>query len=244
MKAIFLPLLFLAFTSFGQKAIPHCKFNFLHSKQLRKIPEPSDIVFDSASSHFFIVSDHGKLFECDLEGKVLRKAEKEGLDFEGVEVKDSFVYVSDETPRIVYQYRKSDLSLVNSFSVSWGGAMNKAFESITYNYSKNCFILVSEAPVTIVEYTPDFKEIKRYKFSGARDMSGARWYKGYMYLLSDLDESIIKCDPVTYEAVEYYKINVYNPEGLGFDAGGNVRVTSDNMQKIYFFNQLPTIDKQ
>ena len=242
MKVCLLPLLLIFLCSFKQKALPHCKFKFDHYKALKKIPEPSDIVFDKETNHTFIVSDHGKLFECDLEGNIIRKAHEEGIDFEGVEIKDSFIYVSDETPRKVYQYRKSDLSLVKVYTVSWGGAMNRAFESITYNYTKNCFVLVAQAPVTIIEYTADFKEINRYQFRGVRDMSGARWYNGDMYLLSNLDACIIKCDANTYEAKEYYKINVLNPEGISFDAGGNVSITSDDLQRLYFFKNLPIIN--
>src|SRR6202012_453022 len=114
--------------------------------------------------HFFIVSDHGMLFECDLEGNILRKAPEEGLDFEGVEVTDSFVYVSDETSRKIYKYRKSDLTLVKTYMVTWSGAANKAFESITYNETKKCWVLVSEAPVVIIEYDDKFKELDRYHF--------------------------------------------------------------------------------
>src|SRR5580698_8702750 len=77
------------------KDVPHCKFKFDHFKSLNGIPEPSDVVYDKDTKHLFIVSDHGKLFECELDGKIIRKADKEGMDFEGVEVKDSFVYVSD-----------------------------------------------------------------------------------------------------------------------------------------------------
>jgi uncharacterized protein YjiK len=244
MKLYFLPLLLIIFSSFTHKAIPHCKFKAEHHKFLKKIPEPSDIVYDKETNHCFIVSDHGMLFECDTVGNIIRKAPEEGLDFEGVEIKDSFIYVSDETPRKVYKYRKSDLSLVKIYTVSWGGAMNKAFESIAYNYTKHCFILVAQAPVTIVEYTDDFKEIERFSFHGARDMSGARWYNGSLYLLSNLDTRIIKCDPATYEAKEYYDIDVINPEGFGFDANGNVRVTSDDLQRLYFFKNLPIINKQ
>ena len=222
-----------------KKDTPHCKFKFEHFKSLKNIPEPSDVVYDKETNHFFIVSDHGMLFECNLDGSIIRKAEYEGLDFEGVEVKDSFLYVSDESPRKVYKYRKSDLSMVKEYSVSWAGAMNKAFESITYNYAKKCFVLVAQYPTVIIEYNDDFKEINRYKFHSTRDVSDARWYNGDIYLLGSLDETIFKCDPITYEVKEWYKIDVLNPEGLAFDADGNVTITSDNLQRIYFFKNLP-----
>ena len=238
----FLILSCFLFLSFRPgEAVPHCVFKFDHFRSLKKIPEPSDIVYDNETGHFFIVSDHGKLFECDLTGAVIRKADEEGQDFEGVEVKDSFIYVSDETPRKVYKYRKSDLALVKIFQVSCGGAANKAYESLTYNYTKKCFVLVSQSPVVIVEYSEDFRELGRHTFNGARDMSGARWYKGKLYLLGGLDETIFECDPASYKVDACYKINVLNPEVIGFDAGGNVVITSDDMQRLYFFKNLPII---
>ena len=234
----FTPLLL----SSGLKDVPHCKFKFESFKSLNKVSGPSDIVYDNDSKHLFIVSSKGKLFECDLSGNVIRKAAEEGMDFEGVEVTDSFVYVADEATRQIYKYRKNDLSFLRTYSVTWGGS-NKAFQSITYNATKKCFILVSESPIVVIEYNNDFKEIDRHHFHGARDISGARWYKDNIYLLSNLDETIFKCDPVTYEVKEYYKIDVLNPQGIAFDADGNVNITSADLQRIYFFKNLPTIKR-
>lgn len=240
-RILALPLLILPFTSPGRagKSAHYLKHNV--AAALKNIPEPSGIVWDSLTNHLYIVSDHGKLFECDTDGVIIRKAKGEGGDFEAVEVKDSFIYVSDESPRKVYQYRKTDLSLVNTYTVTCGGAINRAYESITYNRTKNCFILVSQQPVVIVEYTPEFKEKGRFRFKNARDISDAKWHNGWLYLLSNLDACIIKCDPQTYEAIEYYKINVLNPEGIGFRRDDKVLIVSDNAQKLYQFNELPKI---
>ena len=239
-----MPVLGLLCSFTHKTKVPHAKFHFEHFKSLKDIPEPSDVVYDKDSKHLFIVSDHGMLFECDLEGNVIRKAAEEGLDFEGVEVTDSFVYVSDETPRIIYKYLKSDLSFIKNYRVTWNGAANKAFESITYNQTKKCFVLVSEAPAVIIEYDDHFRELERYPFKHTRDVSGARWYNGAMYLIGGKDDIVFKCDPTTYAVQEYYNINVYNPEGLAFDTDGNVTITSDDLQRIYFFKNLPTIKQE
>jgi len=219
------------YTEFNVKPVGHLR--------LKKIPEPSDVVYDSSSAHLYIVSDHGMLYETDTIGNIIRKAKEEGQDFEGVEIKGDYIYVSDETPRKIYKYLKKDLSLEKVYSVSWSGALNKAFESITYNYSKNCFVLVSEAPVYIIEYDEKFNVLEKYPFHEARNMAGARWHKGQMYLLSSLDEAIFKVDPLTYKVIAKYKINMLNPEGLAFDAHDNIKVTSDDLQRMYFYNKLP-----
>lgn len=183
------------------------------------------------------------LFECRHDGTIIRKAPEEGQDFEGVEVTDSFVYVSDETPRHIYKYRKSDLSLLKTSRVSWSGAANKAFESIFYNQAKKCFVLIAEAPATIIEFDENFKELDRYPFRYTRDVSGARWHDGFVYIIGGKDATIFKCDPNTYNIIEAYHINAYNPEGIAFDADGNVLITSDDLQRLYFFNHLPIIKR-
>jgi len=243
MRAFILAVLFCVpfLLSSGLKEVPHCKFKFENFKYLNKISNPSDIVYDKDSKHLFIVSGQGNLFECDLTGNIIRKAKEGGMDYEGVEVTDSFVYVVDARTREVNKYNKSDLFLAHTYNAPSIGTSNKSFESIIYNTTKKCFILVSQSPASIIEYGNDFRETDRHRFSGARDISGARWYNGYIYLLSNLDETIFKCDPITYEVKEYYKIDVLNPQGMTFDADGNVCITSADLQRIYFFKNLPKI---
>jgi len=216
----------------------HYKCHFIRVKALKGIPEPSDVAYDKESGHLFIVSDHGYLFECDTNGTIIRKAKKEGVDFEGITIKDGSLYVSDETPRKVYKYRKSDLQLEQVFNVSWAGAMNRAFESIIFNEIKNCFVLIAQEPAVIVEYDTAFKELHRQPFKASRDASGARWHNGYMYLLSNKDRRIFKCDPNTYAPLEDYLIDVLNPEGLDFGPGEEVYITSDDLQRLYYFKNL------
>ncbi|NDC40264.1 MAG: hypothetical protein EBZ77_01750 [Chitinophagia bacterium] len=219
--------------------LPHTHLKPTTAHFLKHIPEPSDIIYDAPTNHLFIVSDHGLLFECDTTGKVLREAAEKGLDFEGIEIRDSIIYVADETPRKVYQYRKSDLSLIRVVNLNWGGAMNKAYESLAWNEARKCYIMVAEQPAVIVEYSEAFQELNRHHFTLTRDISSARWYNGYMYLLSDLNHEVIKVDPNTYQPLAYYTINVLNPEGLAFFPDGRLIITSDNEQRIYLYNQLP-----
>jgi len=206
---------------------------------LRHIPEPSDIVYDNINGRCFIVSDHGILYECAADCSVINKANNEGMDFEGVEVKDGFIYVSDETPRKVYKYRESDLGLEQVYSVSYAGPMNKAFESIAYNQKKHCFLMVTQQPAVIYEYDDNFHLLDKIAFHDAGDISSARWYNGSIYLLSSKADKIFKCDPFDYHVIQSYKLDIINPEGLAFDTSGKFVITSDDLQRIYFFNSLP-----
>jgi len=225
--------------SFNYKGVPHHKFKEDHFSNV-EVKEPSDIVYDAATNHFFIVNDGGTFSECDLTGKVIRTAKEKGWDFEAIEIKDDYIYIGDESARKVHKYKKSDLSLVTSYETPYSGPRNSGFESLTYNETKHCFVMVIEKnPVTLYEMDENFKTIKTMPFKGVKDISAARWYNGFMYLLSDEDMEILKCDPNTYEVLEEYSIKVLNPEGIAFDKDGNVVITSDKLQRIYYYKNLP-----
>jgi uncharacterized protein YjiK len=216
---------------------PHTKIKYYHKSLLKNIPEPSDMIYDEASAHLFIVSDHGKLFECDTNGAIIAKAEKTGFDFEGIESKDGFLFVADETTRKVYKYTKAGMLFEQMYTIVWGGAANKAYESIAWNPEKGCFLMISEQPAVIVEYNEKFTEINRQHFYHTRDISSARYYNGFMYLLSDLEHCLIKCNAKTYEPIEYYTFDILNPEGFAFGPNGKLYIISDNAQKLYTFSQ-------
>jgi uncharacterized protein YjiK len=234
-------MLFCALLLSFKSDIPKHKIRPFSQKTLQGIPEPSDIVFDSVTARFYIVSDHGILFECDTMANILRTAEVTGKDYEGVEVKDGLIYVSDERPRMVFVYDQNTLKLVAQHTIPFGGEANSGFESITYNYSKRCWVMVSEKdPITIVELDSNFKILNQQVFTRANDISSARWWRGSMYLLSDENACIFRCDPVTYEPQEKYSFSMLNPEGLCFTPQGQPRITSDDMQTLYYFTPLLT----
>lgn len=237
-SVVLLPLL-LGATAFRSGIIPHSsivKDRFIGLK----VPEPSDVACDAATGKLYIVSDNGILFETDAAGTILRKAKETGWDYEGVEVKGDYVYASDESARKVYRYSKATLTIDRTYSIPYAGARNAGFESIAWNETKHCFILVSEKnPTTIFELDEDFRIINQYPFKAARDVSSARWYGGSMYLLSDEDEAILRCDPNTYAVQEKFNIGILNPEGLAFDKDGRVLIAADDLQRLYFFHTLP-----
>lgn len=230
---VFCVFILCAYTN--KKDIPAIKTKYTSKKSV-KIPEPSDIVIDKENHELFIPSDNGILFKCDSSGTVVQQAVESGWDFEGVEIRGNSVYVSDESSRKVYKYNKQNLVLEAVYPVSCMGGRNEGFESITYNESKKCFVLVSEKnPVSIMEYDDSFQLINQRLFKNARDISSARWHNGYMYLLSDEDRCILQCDPLTYGVKQIFHINVNNPEGIAFDPSGKLVIAADDIQHVYYF---------
>jgi len=202
------------------------------------IPEPSDICFSAISSTFFVVSDNGVLFEINHDGTIIRKVEEIDSDFEAVHSDENNVYAVNERHRKICVYDKNSLRKTKTITVPFGGGRNRGYEAITFNNAKNVFVLVVEKdPITLFELDADFKIINEINLSKiARDIAAATFYDNHLWLLSDEDRSIFKLNPTTYEVIGQWLLPVINPEGLAFDKEGNLLVTCDDMQRLYYFN--------
>ncbi len=220
----------------AQKAIkikPVSKFNI-------EVPEPSDITFSPDNNSLFIVSDKGYLYETDLQGKIIRKANFSGIDCEGVCIYNNEVYVAEESVREITKFDIKNLNQLRNIEIPYHGARNKGYESITYNYKKDCFIVITEqSPSNIYELDDNLIKTNEIDISPlARDISSATYYNDFLWLLSDEDQLIIKVDPKSYKSLAKWTIPVINPEGIAFNTDGKVLIVSDGMQKLFYFESL------
>lgn len=230
----------LSFLSYNLSAQKNIKIKPVNKLKL-EIPEPSDIALSFAGDSFFIVSDKGKLFETDLNGKIIRKGDTYfGLDCEGVFADKNYVYVVEEFSRRISVLSVKDLSLVKAVSIPYHGARNKSYEAITYNLTKNKFLLFTEKdPTLLLELDDNLNKVSEINISAlARDISGATYYDGFVWLLSDEDQKVIKLDANNYKVLGEWKIPVLNPEGIAFTKEGKLVIVSDVMQMMFHFNEI------
>jgi len=211
------------------------------SSQGIKVNEPSDIAFAKDRNSFFVVSDNGYLAETDLEGRLLRKAAHTGYDFEGVLYHGGEIYVVDETARRVHVYDTANLDLERTHHIPYSGGRNKGYESIAFNAVKGVFILITEKePVYIFELDSLFRKVNEVEWKWrVGDVSSATFHDGHLWLLSDEDRLVMKCDPKTYAVIKAYRIPVINPEGIAFLNKETFVVVSDDMERKYTF-KLPS----
>lgn len=202
-----------------------------------KIPEPSDIALSPSGNSFYIVSDNAILLETDLQGTVIRKSDVvKGIDFEGVWSDDRYVYVADETTRKIHLYSHKDLAHEKTLNFSYPGGRNKGVESITYNAAKKAFVLITETdPSIIFETDSNFVQLNEKEWNNSRDVSAATYHNDHIWILSDEDMTVFKCDPLTYEVIDRWKINVLNPEGIAFH-NNQMMILSDDLERMYFFS--------
>lgn len=208
------------------------------SKVVIKVPEPSDICLSPDKNTMFIVSDKGMVFQTDLKGKVIKASSVLGTDFEGVYADSAFVYVADETARLVYKLDQQTLEKVGVYEVPYSGARNSGVESLTYNEARKRFVMITEKnPILIFELDGDFKKVNREKFTASRDISAATYHDGFLWLLGDEDRTVFKLDANNYQVLESILINVPNPEGIAFDKEGKMIICGDDTTTLYYFNK-------
>lgn len=236
MKTLYITLvLLLSVGSFAQKQKP-IKIN-PDRKIYIDIPEPSDVCIHPNGKSLFIVSDNGYLYETDLEGTVLRKANYKGLDCEGVFANESFVYVIEEFSRKIRVFDINNLTIEKTIYLEYNGGRNSGYESFTFNQAKNRFVLLTEKnPIYLFELDENLQKINELDLSKvSRDISAASYHNNHLWLLGDEERTVYKLNPNTYEVISSWKIPIVNPEGLTFDQNGNMLILSDDMQLLYYF---------
>lgn len=235
---ILLLVLFIPFLSDGKKTEKENKIIKLkpsHSFSI-EVDEPSDLVYDFETSTLFTVSDNGYLAQIDTTGKLIAKSGEIGIDFEGITLLNNQIIAVDETPR---KFSKFDKQFVHKFSktIQYHGGRNKGFESITYIPHKNVFLTAIEKdPVVLYELDTLFNVIQEinlpFKIS---DVSALTFYNNYLWVLSDEDRTVHKCNLDNYKSEKSFLLPIINPEGIAFNEKGDMYICSDDMERLYVF---------
>ncbi len=209
------------------------------------VPEPSDIAHSQDGKSLFVVSDNGYLFETDLEGTLIRKADYKGLDVEAVYVNTSHVYVVEEFTRKIKMFSLPDLILEKTVKIPYYGGRNKGYEGFTYNKAKAVFSLfVEKDPLYVFELDENLEKVNEINLGKlARDISAATYYDHHLWVLSDEDRTIFKLNPNDYSVLAKWEIPVLNAEGLTFGADGNLIIASDALERLYYFNNPENIQR-
>jgi len=207
-----------------------------------QVEEPSDmaVVPGSDAQRFYMVSDNGYVAEVGIDGKRIRRSEEIAFDLEGCMVHDGALMVVDERARRVLWLDPATFKVERRLTVPYAGGRNKGYEAIAWNPVKERFLLITERdPVTIFELDREMRPVNEVPFdAGIRDISSATWHEGHLWLLSDMDMLVLKCDPQDYRILERYSVPIINPEGFAFGKDGLLHVVSDDRERMYTY-QFP-----
>ncbi len=202
-----------------------------------EVKEPSDLAYNPAKNTLFVASDNGFIAEVNLEGQLIRISEQIGYDLEGVTLRDSTLVIVDEFTRLFAIY-DIQFNRIRNVRLNYGGGRNKAFESIAWIPELKQFITMTEKdPVWVFLLDEALNIIDEFELPfKTRDVSGLCWYGGNLWILSDEDRTVYNVSYPSLQVQAAYRLPIINPEGLAFDAKGNMFICSDDMERLYRFN--------
>lgn len=215
------------------KKTPNLKPYFHHELS---IDEPSDICLTSANpGHYYIVSNRGSIAETDSNGKVVRHTQWDGSDYEAICTKDNMIYAVDESMRRIDIMDESNFKLKKSVYLNYTGARNKGIEGLIYLPDQKKFIAVIEKPAMLIEMNEQLQVTSQTLMKQFFELSSITYHDHFLWLLGDENHEVMKVNPDDYTIVQRWSLPVVNPEGICFDASGNLLIVSDDMATLFKF---------
>ncbi len=206
-----------------------------------EVREPSDLFFDAKTNTLLFVSDEGYIVETSTAGKHIKTSKQVGYDSEGITMKGDSIIIVDEFTRVFGIYDR-DFNRLRNVRVNYSGGRNMAFESLAWIPEHHRFVTLTEkSPIWVLILNEDLSVYDEFELPfKTRDISAATWHQGHLWLLSDEDRTAYKCTFPELRVTAAYKLPVINPEGITFDDQGNMLISSDDRERLYFFH-LPDL---
>jgi uncharacterized protein YjiK len=213
-------------------------------REIVKIPEASGISYCSGSDTLIVVNDEGPYYEINRKGKILHKIKLGNYDLEGaVCEEDQLIFVredkgllmvdrkTDKKKKVILDtlYQGKKLSLFEKKEGIEGIAKtgNTLYLSKQSKKKKGSFIAV----VKLKPYPSRIIDVIKPKIA---DISGLDLHDGYLYMVSDKKDLLIKFDLEKKKIVQKVKLTEGAWEGIAFDAKGNVYLADDDGRVVKY----------
>jgi uncharacterized protein YjiK len=212
---------------------------------IAKIPEASGICYSKSRNSLFVANDEGGIYEINKEGKLLRKRRLGKYNLEGVAC-------DDDKSKLYFALEKSDsILIVNQKTL----AIQKKIKIKRYYHGieilrknrhgvegitliDNNLYLSNQSRKKYPKADPSvvFKvgKLKKRKTAikdivnhGFRDISGLSYHKGYLYMVSDYDDYIIKYDVKEKKLLAVHDLPKGAWEGITFDENDTIYLADD-----------------
>ena len=217
------------------------------------IPEASGICYAKNTNSLFVANDEGSVFEISTDGKILRKKRLGKYDLEGVacdskkgklyfavEGSDNILIVKQKT--LVVQKEVDIKRTFKKVTVLKKDKKN-GIEGITstpkgiYISNQSTKKWPKDDPSVVIKIDTVKKKktaIKEIINHGFKDVAGLSFHNGYLYMVSDSENLLIKYDLKTKKTISTKKLPEAAYEG----------VTFDNLDHIYFADDNGKVLKQ
>ena len=214
---------------------------------IAKVPEASGICYSKSSNTLFVANDEGSVFELSLDGKILRKKKLGKYDLEGVACDDKnsnllFAVEVDESVLVVDKKSftvKKEIKIKRTYKNKMVLKKDKEYgiEAITIvnkeiYISNQSYKKYPNKDASIVFKISKLRKNKKSKIEDIIahnfvDVAGLSYYKGFLYMLSDKKNLLIKYDIKKDKVIKKIKLDKFAGEGVTFDDNRNIYFADD-----------------
>jgi len=207
---------------------------FAKNHKIAKIPEASGICYCKKSKTLFVVSDRGLVFQITTDGKILKNQKVGKYDFEGIACGVDNLFLAVEGSESVLVLDKKSFKIQKEVKINrkYRGKMvikkdkEHGIEGITLiddkiYLSNQSYKKYPNKDASIVfkisgvkKKKAKIEEIIKHDFV---DIAGLDYYNGFLYMISDKKNLLIKYDLKLKKAVKKMKLPNFAGEGITFD---------------------------
>jgi len=209
----------------------------LEGEVIAKIPEASGISYCSDDDTLVVANDEGIFYKISRKGKILQKTKLGDYDLEGVVCEETqMIFALENKGMLIIDrqsgdkkeipldttYKGKKLSLFSKRSGVEGITKvgNSVYLAKQSNKKKSSFIAV----VRLMPYPAKIVDVIEHHIA---DTAGLAYHDGYLYMVSDKEDLLIKFDLIKKKVVQKIKLEKGAWEGIAFDAKGFVYLADD-----------------
>ena len=205
---------------------------------IAKIPEASGISYCSKEDTLIVANDEGAYYEMSRKGKILHKKKLGKYDLEGVVCEDEQLIFALEDKGILIVEAKTGKKKKVSLDTFYNGKKLPLFDKKEgvegIAKAGNLLYLAKQSKkkkksfIAVVRLTPYPSRIVDVIEHHIADTAGLTYHDGYLYMVSDKEDLLIKYDLQKKKSVQKVKLSKGAWEGIAFDNKGYVYLADDD----------------
>ncbi len=213
-------------------------------KEITKIPEASGISYCSHSKTFIVANDEGRYYEINKKGKILQKKKLGNYDLEGVVCEKERLIFALENRGILILDKKTGKTKKVPLDTMYKGKKLNLFDkrSGVEGIAKvgNFLYLAKQSKkkkdsyIAVVKLTPYPARVVDVIEHHMADTAGLTYHEGYLYMVSDKKDLLIKYDLEKKKRIEKIKLDKGAWEGIAFDNKENVYLADDDGRVVKY----------
>ena len=209
----------------------------LTAKTIAKIPEASGICYIATTNTLLVANDEGWLYEITPKGKLLRKQYIGKYDLEGIthsKVTDK-LYLANEAKNSILVMNRVSFKVEKEIKIKkkikgkkdLTSSKKSGIEAIAYLNGKLYISHQSSVIFRVGSLKKKKTKITKAYKHGYEDIAGLTFKNGFLYMVSDKKNLLIKYDVKKNKTLQKIKLPKFAQEGVCFDDKGNIYFADD-----------------